>query len=160
MTDRIDPVCGKPTSGVASITHELHGVEYAFCSAQCSENFIAHPHIYVGRLGMKAPKALGVELIKKRSFRLVRKPSAAQAQAIENALGTVLGVKSREIHGGRVHVSYDLLQATAKRIVATIVSAGGQVPQHPLARLYRTWVSFGEENELSNFEVRKHSCCH
>jgi len=160
MNERIDPVCGMAIAGVAPISHAFHGEEYTFCSDQCREAFMAHPHVYVGQLGQKAPKALGVEVLKKRKVGPDHESTPEEARAIEQGLAAVMGLKSVAVRGPRIQLTYDLLQATAMQIEAAINVAGGRLSQGTIARLRRTWMSFGEDNELSNLEVRKHNRCH
>jgi len=160
MSERIDPVCGMAIAEQAQITYPFHGEKYAFCSNQCREAFIAHPHVYVGRLGQKAPKKLGVEVRKERTLKLDEQPTPEQTRAIEQALAAVMGLKDLTVRGQRVHVIYDLVQVTAMQIEAAINAAGVQLSQSVNARLRRAWVGFGEENELSNLGVRNHDCRH
>lgn len=148
-----DPVCGMEVEPHRFET-VYAGIPFAFCSEQCRQRFVAHPHLYIGLPGEKAPRQAGAELLKRRRFRLDT-PLAAQATAIlTEELEAMMGVKKVEIRGDTVSIVYDLLQATAEQIEARIAEIGIKLGEGWRERLCRSFVHYQEENEAGNLEVQ------
>lgn len=148
-----DPVCGMEVEPHRFET-VYAGIHFAFCSEQCRQRFAAHPHLYIGVPGEKAPKQTGAELLKRRRFRLDT-PLTAQGTAIlKEELGAMMGVKELEIQGDVVTITYDLLQATAEQLEARMVEAGVRLGEGWAERLRRGFVHYQEENEVGNLEVQ------
>lgn len=147
-----DPVCGMDvTPGQFETVYA--GIHYAFCSEQCRQRFVANPHLYVGVPGEKAPKQIGVELLKRRRFR-IDAPLAAQGAVIfAKELGAMMGVKGVEIQGDTVTITYDLLQATAEQLEAKMAEVGVKLGEEWAERLRRGFVHYIEECEVENLEV-------
>ncbi|WP_296844398.1 YHS domain-containing protein [Thiobacillus sp.] len=81
MDDTIeDPVCGMEVSR-DSFAMEHLGIHFAFCSQQCQDRFKANPHLFIGVPGKQAPKQKGLEIIKRRRFRL-EQPLTDQEAAV------------------------------------------------------------------------------
>ena len=74
-----DPVCGMTVEDCALET-AYEGIRYFFCSEQCRERFLATPHLYVGYPGHPAPGQRGVQVVKRRRFKLAHPLSAYEAE--------------------------------------------------------------------------------
>lgn len=156
MNDRmVDPVCGMQVDQ-DSFAIEHMEIHYAFCSQQCLDRFKTTPHLYIGVPGEKAPKQQGVEVIKRRRFRLEPALTDAQASTLIQELKAMMGIKHIAITEDGISITYDLLQATAEQIEARI----GQIGMHLGAgwgeRLQRGFVHYLEECEVGNLEVTAH----
>ena len=147
----LDPVCGMPVGADAPGTRFM-GFEFRFCSEQCRERFEAHPHLYVGRPGIPAPRQRGEEVHKRRAFKLAAVPDPEQARAIRHAVSQLMGIHECQVEGSTVWVSYDLLQSTARQIEAAIAGAGAPLSDSLSARLGRALLHYLEETELANRE--------
>lgn len=75
-----DPVCHM---WVAPHQYAINdqGMDFAFCSQQCQDRFLANPHLYIGVPGEPAPKQQGQDVVKQRRLRLDQALSAAAAGA-------------------------------------------------------------------------------
>lgn len=128
-----DPVCGMAVAP-AQFETIYEGVHYAFCSEQCRQRFAANPHLYIGVPGEKAARQKGVELFKRRRFRM--------------------GVKDIEIQDGNtVTLTYDLVQATADQLEAKMEEVGAKLGEGWAEGLRRGFVHYMEECEVGNLEV-------
>ncbi len=78
-----DPVCGMVV-GEHKVEMTYAGVHYAFCSNQCRDRFESNPHLYIGQPGHKAPKQKGVEILKRRHFKLEQSLSLTDAKVLAN----------------------------------------------------------------------------
>ncbi|MBI1424307.1 MAG: YHS domain-containing protein [Gammaproteobacteria bacterium] len=148
----VDPVCGmqvKPNH----YSVEYLQVRYSFCSQQCQERFLANPHLYIGRPGMKAPKQTGLELVKRRRLRLDQPLSAIEEGKLIAALQPMMGIQSVEVSGDCIEINYDLLQATAAQIEEKMAEIGVQLGAGWTDRLRRAFVHYEEECEIGNLEV-------
>ena len=150
-----DPVCGMTVSR-DSFALDYLGIHYAFCSRQCQDRFRANPHLYVGVPGEKAPKQQGVEIIKRRRFRLDQFLTDAEAASLVAALGAMMGIRHTEIEGNTVTITYDLLQSTAEQIAARMGEIGLNMGNGWAERLQRGFVHYLEESELDSMEVTPH----
>jgi YHS domain-containing protein len=131
------------------------GIHYAFCSQQCRDRFVAHPHLYVGLPGHKAPKQEGMEVLKRRHLHLDTTLSSDQASLLNNALATMAGVKQVFAEGDRVEITYDLLQVTAEQIETKITEICICLGGDWLERILLAFVHYQEECEVSNLEVKE-----
>ena len=148
-----DPVCGMEVAP-AQFETEYEGLRYAFCSEQCRQRFLANPHLYVGVPGEKAPAQEGVELFKRRRFRLDAPLAAHDAATLVEALRAMMGVKAVEIDDGNtVTLTYDLIQVTAEQLEAKMGEAGARLGAGWAERLRRGFVHYMEECEVGNLEV-------
>lgn len=147
-----DPVCGMEVDAHAFDTVYL-GINYAFCSRQCQERFVANPHLYVGVPGEKAPKQRDMAVIKQRRFRLDRPLSAAGANLLGEELRSMMGIKAVDLHGDTVSITYDLIQATAEQLEAKMVEVGVKLGEGWAERLRRGFVHYLEECEVGSLEV-------
>ena len=149
-----DPVCGMEIPA-AQFETVFEGLRYAFCSEQCRQRFAAHPHLYIGVPGEKAPKQKGEELLKRRRFQLDAPLDAHDAAILAEALGAMMGVKAIEIQDDNmVTLTYDLLQATAEQLEAKMGEVGAKLGAGWAERLRRGFVHYMEECETGNLEVR------
>jgi YHS domain-containing protein len=153
MDDTIeDPVCGMQVSR-DSFAMEHLGIHYAFCSQQCQDRFKANPHLYIGVPGEQAPKQKGLEIVKQRRFRLEQPLTDEEAAILVKELGAMMGIKSMEVTGDTISITYDLLQATAEQIEARIGEVGGLLGTGWAERLQRGFVHYIEECEAGNLEA-------
>jgi YHS domain-containing protein len=154
-----DVVCGMM---VAPESHraDYQGQAFAFCSAQCRERFVAHPHLYVGRPGRPAPKQQGLKVLKRRAFILDTPLDEAHAATLAASIGAMMGIEALVIEGSHMAVTYDLLQATAEQIEAALVKAGAQLGSGWGERLRRGFVHYTEECEIGQLQVGPPSGCH
>ena len=150
-----DPVCGMEVAPTQFET-VYEGLHYAFCSEQCRQRFLANPHLYVGVPGEKAPGQKGVELLKRRRFRLDTPLVAQDAAILAEALGAMMGVKAVEIENDTVTLTYDLIQATADQLEARMEEVGAKLGAGWAERLRRGFVHYMEECEVGNLEVHPH----
>lgn len=131
------------------------GMEYAFCSTQCRERFMANPHLYVGLPGQKAPKQEGTEILKRRRLRLAQPLSPTQAAGVIEALRAMMGIKAVSAEERRIEIVYDLLQATAEQIEEKLAEIGVQLGGTWTEQLRRAFMYYEEECQLSNLDVRE-----
>jgi YHS domain-containing protein len=151
-----DPVCGMEVAP-AQFETAYEGLHYAFCSEQCRQRFLSNPHLYIGRPGEKAPKQKGVELFKRRRFRLDAPLTPQDAAILADAVGAMVGVRAIEIEDGNtVTLTYDLLQATADQLEAKMVEVGVKLGEGWTERLRRGFINYMEECEVENLEVHPH----
>ena len=156
MDDTIeDPVCGMQVSR-DSFAMEHLGIHYAFCSQQCQDRFEANPHLYIGVPAEQAPKQKGLEIVKQRRFRLEQPLTNEEAAILVKELGAMMGIRSMEVTGDTISITYDLLQATAEQIEARIGEVGGLLGTGWAERLQRGFVHYVEECEVGNLEVKPH----
>ncbi len=154
-----DPVCQMM---VAPQQHAINyqGMNYAFCSLQCKERFLANPHLYIGVPGEQAPKQAGEEILKRRRLRLDRPLSASDVQQVTEQLQAMMGVYTVDIDANELVITYDLLQATAEQIETTLQQAGARLGEGWGERLRRAFVHCLEENEVASREVQPGSHGH
>lgn len=149
-----DPVCGMQVEPHMYATEYLQS-NYAFCSSQCRDRFLAHPHLYIGYPGQKAPKQEGLEVLKQRRLRIAQPLSPDQAKKLIETLQEVMGIKSVEVDGDMIDIIYDLLQITAEAIETRIDEIGVQLGEGWTEKLHRVFVHNVEELEVDNLEVHK-----
>jgi hypothetical protein len=128
-------------------------MQFAFCSEQCRDRFVANPHLYIGMPGHPAPKQQGEVVLKKRRLRLATPLSLDEAALLMQALQAMMGIKSVVIEGDRLDITYDLLQATTKQIEARMIGIGVRLGEGWAERLRRAFVHYEEECEIGNLEV-------
>ncbi|MDX5364761.1 MAG: YHS domain-containing protein [Pseudazoarcus pumilus] len=153
MSEKLkDVVCGMEVDA-DSLTHDYLGTRYAFCSAQCRDRFLAHPHLFIGVPGRPAPKQEGRSVLKRRSFELQTSLTPDQAHSVVEHVRTLMGVEAIEAAGNSVTITYDLLQITAEGIEAALVTAGARLGDRWAATLKRGFTHFTEECEIAHLEV-------
>lgn len=153
MTEKLkDVVCGMEVDA-ASFTHDYVGIRYAFCSAQCRDRFLAHPHLFIGLPGRPAPKQEGRSVLKQRSFEPDSPLDADQARTVVEHVTTLMGIEAVEVDGSCVRITYDLLQVTAERIESALMAAGAKLGDGWATTLKRGFVHFTEECEVGHLEV-------
>ncbi|MBI3345031.1 MAG: hypothetical protein HY028_09300 [Gammaproteobacteria bacterium] len=69
----------KVAPGQHALVHQQ--MEFPFYSEQCRARFLAHPHLYIGYPGVKAPKQDVKSILKRRRLRLTR-PLPGEGAAI------------------------------------------------------------------------------
>lgn len=146
------PVCGMEVSPRQNeITFQQ--MHFAFCSAQCRERFLAHPHIYTGYPGQPAPKQEGRVRLKRRRIHLAHPLSAEGAVLVQELLGGLMGVDDAAVSGDTIIVTYDLLQVSLKELEQALAEAGARLGGHWAERLHRALIHESEEEELDAQEV-------
>lgn len=154
-----DVVCGMQVDWHRNET-VYQGSRYAFCSTQCRDRFLAHPHLYIGLRGQRAPKQEGLEVLKRRRLRLAEPLSSSQAKALIDALHAMMGIRAVSVNDDKVEISYDLLEPTAEQIEAKMAEIGVQLGEGWTERLRRAFVHYEEECEISNLEVHEDKHIH
>jgi YHS domain-containing protein len=147
----IDPVCGMRVNAM-QLALQYRQMQFAFCSEQCRERFLANPGLYVGMSGKPSLKQMGHEVIKCRRLQLEEALPAGQDEALRNTLCAMMGIKNVRFDGLRWEISYDLLQATAEQIENTITEFGVDLGGTWAEKLRRAFVHYVEETELLNLE--------
>jgi YHS domain-containing protein len=147
-----DPVCGMQVDKHQYAIQYLE-IPYAFCSRQCLERFQAHPHLYVGQPGVKAPRQEDRQVLKKRSLRLSHALARQQAVALAETLTTLPGMRQVRAEGEQLYLIYDLLQSTAEQIEEKLAEVGLGLGQGWADRLRLAFVHYEEELETSALEV-------
>lgn len=147
-----DPVCGmKVAPGQHALVHQQ--MEFAFCSEQCRARFLAHPHLYVGYPGVKAPKQEGQTILRRRRLRLIRPLPGEGAAIVGEVLRSLMGVAQVSITGEVIEITYDLLQVSADEIEAALTGAGVRLGEGWTERLKRAFAHEAEEWEIESMEV-------
>ena len=149
------PVCGMDAGG-SDIIGEHLGIEYHCCSAQCRENFLARPTLYVGR---QAVSLAGKTVIKRRTFLLEHAVEEDMQYQLTDALQQMMGVRDVRVDGREVSITYDLLEATAEQLEQAISDTGAALGSGWAARLKHGWMEYTEENELDNLAAGEPACC-
>lgn len=146
-----DLVCGM---GVDEPKVEITyaGVHYAFCSNQCRDRFEANPHLHIGHPCHKAPKQKGVQVIKRRLFKLEQSLSSTDAKVLAKELDEMMGIHKIQIDGMNIDVTYDLMEATAEQIEGRMVDIGIKLGEKWTQRLRRGVIHILEETEVSSME--------
>jgi len=148
-----DPVCHMWVAP-EQFAINYQGMDFAFCSSQCQERFLANPHLYIGVPGEKAPKQSGKKVIKRRRMRLETPLSDTDAQQVSEQLLVMMGVYAVDIAEDELTITYDLLQATAGQIEATLQQAGARLGGGWGEQLRRAFVHYLEETEVESREVQ------
>ena len=149
-----DPVCHMQVPA-ASFATEYSGIKYAFCSVQCQQRFLANPHLYIGFPGIKAPAQEGLQLIKSRRLCFAYPLDTIQAQRVQEALTSMMGVEDVRIERDRMDIQYDLMLVTEEQIEKELISVGIALGQGWAYRLRHAFIHFEEEFEIDNLEVTK-----
>lgn len=147
-----DVVCGMEVDA-DSFAHDYVGTTYAFCSPQCRDRFLAHPHLFIGHAGRPAPKEEGRTVLKHRRFALGTPLDAEQARMVIEQVGALMGIEAIEVAERQVSITYDLLQVTAERVGAELEAVGAKLGTGWASALKRDFVHFTEEYEVSRLEV-------
>ncbi len=146
-----DPVCDMMVSADRYAIDYL-GIHFAFCSLQCKERFLANPYLYIGATDHKSPKQEGREVLKRRHFRLTEPLPDEMAALVADRIRAMMGIKSIEIDGAAIEVTYDLLQVTAQQIESQLETAGAALGKDWGQRLRRAFVHYTEETEVDSME--------
>lgn len=148
-----DPVCQMLVAAHENAIN-YQGMDFAFCSLQCKDRFVANPHLYIGVPGERAPKQVGREVIKRRRLRLEMPLADADMQRVREHLLAMMGVHAVDIDADKLVITYDRLQATAAQIEATLQQAGAHLGEGWGERLRRAFVHYLEETEVASRAVR------
>ncbi|MEW5756317.1 MAG: YHS domain-containing protein [Pseudomonadota bacterium] len=148
-----DPVCGMEVEPHRNEIIYLR-MHFAFCSPQCKERFLAHPHAYIGYTGQQAPKQEGREVLKRRRLHLAVSLSPPEVEMLVEELKTMMGIRDVTVAENTVEITYDLMQVTSEQIEAKLAQIGVHLGEGWAERLRRAFVHYEEECELGNLEVR------
>lgn len=148
-----DPVCGMAVSPHQNEIVYLQ-IHFAFCSLQCKERFLAHPHAYIGQYGHPAPKQEGWEVLKRRRLHLVVPLFPQGMELLAGELKSMMGVRDVTVVGDTVEITYDLMQVTIEQIEKKLAEIGVRLGDGWAERLRLAFVHYEEECELGNLEVR------
>lgn len=148
-----DPVCGMEVEPHQNEIVYLQ-MHFAFCSLQCKERFLAHPHAYIGYPGHQAPKQEGREILKRRRLHLAVPLSPPEVKVLIEELKTMMGVRDVTVAGDAMEITYDLMQATVEQIEEKMAEVGVRLGEGWASRLRRAFVHYEEECELGNLEVQ------
>jgi YHS domain-containing protein len=134
-----------------ALTYRFQGVDQYFCSRQCQDRFIQHPHLFVGspRQG-PSPKQKGEVVIKKRELRLSIDMNDEVKSRLKNDIGILMGVKALSFNEGNIFVTYDLLQVSLEDIENAIVMSAGNLDGAITKKIKRGFIHYSEECELEN----------
>lgn len=154
-----DPVCRMLVAPEQNAIN-YQGMDFAFCSWQCKERFLANPHLYIGGPGAPAPKQAGERIIKRRRLRLGRPLSEAARRHVGEQLRAMMGVHSADFDAYELIITYDLIEATAEQIETTLQEAGARLGDGWSERLRRAFVHYLEETEVASREVQPDSHGH
>ncbi|MDD2915678.1 MAG: YHS domain-containing protein [Gallionella sp.] len=155
-----DYVCHMQVPSTSFAT-KYAGGDYAFCSAQCKERFLANPHLYIGFPGRKAPGQEGKQVIKCRRLLLSVPLDMIQAEQVKNALLEMMGILEICIDGDKLEIQYDLIQVTAEQIADKLALIGADLGGGWVERLKLAFINNLEEIEINSLEVeKKKKCCH
>lgn len=146
-----DPVCGMVVDG-HKIEITYIEVRYVFCSNQCRERFEANPQLYIGHPGHKAPKQKGVQVVKRRLFKLEQSLSQPDAKVLAKEVYDMMGIRQIHIDGMDIEVTYDLIEVTAEQIEDRMVEIGVKLGEEWSQRLRRGFIHLLEETEVSSME--------
>jgi len=150
-----DPVCEMMVNPDDNAIVYLQ-MNFAFCSRQCKERFLANPHLYVGFPGHKAPKQEGRAVIKRRRVHLAESLSSNGVLIVKDELQTMMGIKEIQISENTIEITYDLLQVTLQQIENKLKEIGAGLGSGWSERLHRAFVHESEELEIDSLEVTPH----
>lgn len=152
-----DPVCHMDVP-VTSFPIKYEGIQYAFCSEQCRERFLANPHVYTGLPGRKAAAQQGKEIIKQRRMVISAPLDTRQAELVKRDLLSMMGISEVHIEGEKIEIQYDLMQVTAEQIADELALVGAELGGSWMEQLKLAFINYQEECEIGSLEVanRKH----
>ena len=149
-----DPVCHKQVSSTSFATIYA-GIHYAFCSDQCKDRFLAHPHVYVGCYGQEAPSQQRKVVIKRHRISLSEPLDAGRMEQVKGALLEMPGVQEVCIDGNRIEIQYDLIQVALDQIADKLTLVGANLGGGWLDRLKLALINDLEEIEINSLEVTR-----
>jgi len=117
-------------------------MHFAFCSDPCRERFQRSPEAYLGTTGRQPRRGR----IKQRRLRLGQRLTAEQREALGDLLEGMMGVRTVDIRGDRVAITYDLDQASDQRLEDELYDAGERLGRGWPERLRRAFIHFEEES--------------
>ncbi len=155
------PVCHMGVeNNIDSIATEYQGRTFYFCSEQCRDRFSMNVHLYIGARGIPSPKQHGETILKCRVLKLEQPVTDEVAERINRELHEMMGIKEVGINGDRVHIVYDLLEATTRQIEEKLEKIGNKVSSGLGAVLKRAFIHYIEETALDNLEHSSNTHSH
>lgn len=155
------PVC-RMTNISSSLTFNYQGVEHYFCSSQCLERFVAHPHLFVGdpKHGL-SPKQRGLSALKKRRIGFAKPIDEELKAELKQSVLLLMGIKELIFDQECLYVTYDLLQVSLEQIESVIEQSSERLQSGLVNQVSRTFIHFSEECELDNLaHLTRDSSCH
>ena len=147
------PVCGRKLETVA-YPYEHHKVLLTFCSAQCRENFQAHPILYTRQRTEPLDR-----IIKRRKLRLSKSLAPATVKDVTEILQATIGVESVSIKADTLIIHYDLLLLTLMQLERLLEAQGISLADGWWHHLRRGWWHNTEATELDNLAMPEAACC-
>ena len=135
------PVCGLPADPHSN-TLEYRHMHFAFCSEPCRERFQRDPEAYLGDSG----RSRSPGRIKQRRLRLGQRLTDEQRETLRDLLEGMMAVRTVDIRGDRVAITYDLDLASDDRMEEELYEAGERLGRGWPERLRRAFIHFEEEN--------------
>ena len=135
------PVCGMAADPDAT-TLEYRHMHFAFCSDPCRERFQRGPEAYLGATGRQRPRGR----TKQRRLRLGQRLTNEQREVLGDLLEGMMGVRTVDIRGDRVAITYDPDQASDERLEEELSDAGERLGHGWAERLRRAFIHFEEES--------------
>jgi YHS domain-containing protein len=135
------PVCGMPADSEGT-TLEYRHMHFAFCSEPCRERFQRSPEAYLGTTGRQRRQGR----IKQRRLRLGQRLSGDQRDTLRDLLEGMMGVRTVDIRGDRVAITYDPDQASDQRLEDELADAGERLGRGWPERLRRAFIHCEEES--------------
>jgi YHS domain-containing protein len=148
-----DPVCHMDVPATSFAT-KYEGIDFAFCSAQCKERFLEHPHLYIGFPGQKSFAQRGETVIKRRRFALSVPLDVMQAEQVRRALLGIKGILEICIEDDKIEIQYDLMQVGAEQIADQMALIGTNLGESWVERLKLGFINYLEECEIGSLEVK------
>ena len=146
------PVCKMSVEG-SSLHKTYKGIDYWFCSSRCATRFDSRPHLYVGDPWRgQSVKQKGQEVIKSHRINLNIELSPLISEFLSRELKKLMGLKSVNVKGPTIEVTYDLIQISLADIEAVIEDAYGGLKSGIVESLRRGLIHNSEECELDSQE--------
>jgi YHS domain-containing protein len=135
------PVCGMAADPDANGLEYRH-MHFALCSDVCRQRFLRSPESFLGVAG----GGRGGGRIKQRRLRLGQRLSGDQRDTLRDLLEGMMGVRTVDIRGDRVAITYDLDQASDQRMEEELFEAGERLGRGWPERLRRAFIHYEEES--------------
>ncbi|HKJ71824.1 MAG TPA: hypothetical protein VKA55_08750 [Gammaproteobacteria bacterium] len=135
------PVCGMAADPEATPLEYRHML-FAFCSDPCRERFQRSPEAYLEASGDRGRRGR----TRQRRLRLGQRLDSDQRETLRDLLEGMMGVRTVDIRGDRVAITYDPEQASADRLEQELFEAGERLGRGWAERLRRAFIHYEEES--------------
>lgn len=146
-----------------ALTYHFQGVGHYFCSNQCLNRFIKHPHLFVGDpLRGLSEKQKGRRVLKTHALPLVIEVDEQTRLRIEVSVNNMMGVDDIKCTEKTILVTYDLIQISLNDIENNIIELLGKaLDESFVENIKRGFFHYIEECELENLaSLSKGGKCH